>query len=364
MIHHPPNACSAARPGTATASAASFRCARRRQPAVIGTPSGHGSRGGRRSDVRVATGDGVSLIAHDYPATTAGATIVFLHGFCLSSISWAHQIAYLRGCYGTSARIISYDHRGHGNSDSAPMNTLHIDQLADDLARVLTALGVGGPVVFVGHSMGAMVALAYLARDKAGQPVEPAGLVLVATTAGKLAERGLGRLLATPVTPALYGLVEHTPNRALKTLAGPVCALLGRWAGHGPAERATLSAVAAAALARTPLSTAIGFLPSLRDFDQTGILGSIRARTVVVSGGADLLTPPVHAHELAVGIPGAAHIHLPAAGHMLPQQAPHVIGAAIEHVMPAHQAATGAAGRGGNHLTAAAAGHAVTNGVL
>ena len=91
------------------------------------------------------------------------------------------------------------------------MNTYRIDQLADDLAQVLIALDVTGPLTLVGHSLGGMTALAYLGRPAAQRRVEPHGLVLVATAAGKLAERGLARLLATPAPAALVGLVD-TPR--------------------------------------------------------------------------------------------------------------------------------------------------------
>jgi pimeloyl-ACP methyl ester carboxylesterase len=94
------------------------------------------------------------------------------------------------------------------------MNSYRIDQLADDLAQVLIALDVTGPLTLVGHSMGAMTALAYLGRPAAERPVEPHGLVLVATAAGKLAERGLGRLLATPPLPRRWSGSSSTPPRA------------------------------------------------------------------------------------------------------------------------------------------------------
>jgi pimeloyl-ACP methyl ester carboxylesterase len=114
-----------------------------------------------------------------------------------------------------------------------------------------------------------------------------------------------------------------------------VCAAVGRYCRCGRTERATVSALATAALATTPLTTAIGFLPSLRDWDRTDALGDVRARTVVVSGGNDLLTPVAHAEELAAGIPGASHLHVPEAGHMLPQQAPEVLKEAIRAVISA-----------------------------
>ena len=90
-----------------------------------------------------------------------------------------------------------------------------------------------------------------------------------------------------------------------------------------------MAVVTATALTTTPVATAVGFLPSLRSFDQHHILGSIRAHTTVVSGGADLLTPPAHARELDAAIPGCRHVHLPEPGHMLCQEAPHVVNNAI-----------------------------------
>lgn len=279
----------------------------------------------------VRTVDGVSLAVCDTGPRTAEHTVVFLHGLCLDRSSWDRQITYLRCRYGRSVRVISYDHRGHGGSAAAPMNTYRIDQLADDLVQVLTALEVTGPLTLVGHSMGGMTALAYLGRPAAERPVEAEGLVLIATAAGKLAERGLARLLATPAPAALVGLIQHTPGYALHALARPVCVTLGRW--HGRGRSATLAATVVAALTTTPIATAVGFLPSLRTYNHYATLASIRARTVVISGDADPLTPPSHAADLAAGIGGAQHLRVPFAGHMLPQEAPHVINDAIRRTI-------------------------------
>jgi pimeloyl-ACP methyl ester carboxylesterase len=284
--------------------------------------------------VQVNAGDGVQLYVDDHGTRTARHTVVFLHGLCLDKTSWTSHVGYLLRRY-RGIRVINYDHRGHGQSGSAPMSTYRIDQLADDLAHVLVALNVSGPTTFVAHSMGGMAALSYLGRPAAKRPVDPHGLVLVATAAGHLTARGLGRLIATPVTGALFGLVAHTPDRALRTAAGPVCSALNLLCGRGSGKRQTLAAVTAAALTTTPVATAVGFLPSLRSYDQYRVLGSIRARTIVVSGGADLLTPSAHSAELAAAIPGSVHMHLPDAGHMLPQQAPQILNDAIRHAMAA-----------------------------
>ena len=87
----------------------------------------------------VTTSDGVSLSVREYGPRDAAHTVVLLHGFCLNKDSWTIQIEHLLHQYGDSIRIISYDHRGHGDSASAPMHTYHIDQLATDL-RALASL--------------------------------------------------------------------------------------------------------------------------------------------------------------------------------------------------------------------------------
>ena len=298
-------------------------------PVSPGAPSFLRSRPHAERIERIVTvRDGVQLSVRDQGPTRAEATVVLLHGLCLEKGSWAGQIRHLTRQWGDRVRIISYDHRGHGKSGSAPNRTYTVAQLAEDLADVLTALRVTGPLTLAGHSMGGMVALAYLGQPPANRPVEPDGLVLVATAAGRLAERGVGRLLATPATDVLCGLAAVTPQRAIRLLTKPVCATLAlQVGGHARSKLATLFTTALAAT--TSLDTAVGFLSGLRSFNQTSTLGSVRAETIVLSGGADLLTPPSHAQEMAAAIPGATHVHLPMAGHMLLHQAAHAVTDAI-----------------------------------
>lgn len=287
----------------------------------------------RRTDVRVMTGDGVRLAVRDYGTRPARHTVVLLHGLCVSDEVWSLQLDHLLGCSRDDIRVITYDHRGHGRSDRAPAESYRIERLAGDLADILEALDVVGPVTLVGHSMGGMAVLAYLARSGPDRPVDPHGLVLVATAAGKLAERGPGRLLATPGVGALLGFVDRIPKQALEVLAGPVCSTL---AGIFPAQRVMLAKVAEAA-AGAPVRTAAGFFPALRAFDQRASLPAIRANTVVVSGGADPLMAETHSRELADSIPGAVHVHLPEAGHMLLSEAPDTVNDAIRRAMLPHR---------------------------
>ena len=118
----------------------------------------------------VTTSDGVPLSVRDWGSHAASHTVVLLHGFCLNKESWNIQMTQLIRRWGNNIRIISYDHRGHGDSGNASMHTYRIDRLADDLAELLVALGVTGPLTLVGHSMGGMTALAYLGRPASKRP--------------------------------------------------------------------------------------------------------------------------------------------------------------------------------------------------
>ncbi|HEY6648870.1 MAG TPA: alpha/beta hydrolase, partial [Mycobacterium sp.] len=282
----------------------------------------------------VTTKDGVRLAVSDYSSDRADApTVVLLHGLLLSQESWEPQVRQLRRRYGSRIRIVTYDHRGHGRSTGAPMTTYEIDQLAADLGEVLTALQITGPLTLAGHSMGGMTALAYFGRPASKRPVEPRGLVLVGTAAGGLAARGIGRLLATPATGALFELVHRMPQRAtdkaVQALIRPLGDALSKFCSDGTA----VAAVAAAAIRTTSLTTAAGFLPSLKRYDVYQVLEAISAKTFVVSGGTDNLTPASHSRDRAAAIPGAVHLHHPSAGHMLLQEAAECVSDAVARAM-------------------------------
>jgi pimeloyl-ACP methyl ester carboxylesterase len=235
------------------------------------------------------------------------------------------------------------------------MPTYRVEKLAADLAEVLTDLHITGPLTLAGHSMGGMTALAYFGRPVSMRPVEPQGLVLVGTAAGSIAERGIGRLLATPATGALFELVHRMPQRAtdkaVQKVVRPLGAALGRYSGEGTAA----AAVAAAAMRTMSLTTAAGFLPSLKRYDVYRALSSISAKTFVISGGADQLTPASHSHDLAATIPGAIHLHHPTASHMLLQDAAECVSDAIGRAMGMRRGSTRPANarKSGNRTSAA-----------
>lgn len=90
-------------------------------------------------------------------------TLVFLHYFGGSALEWQPVMNYLSDTY----RCLAIDLRGCGDSD-APKTGYSVDDMADDIAGLLTGLAIRD-FVLVGHSMSGKVALALVA----GTPSRP-----------------------------------------------------------------------------------------------------------------------------------------------------------------------------------------------
>jgi 3-oxoadipate enol-lactonase len=206
-------------------------------------------------------------------------------------------------------RVIAYDHRGAGRSAPWPA-PVSMAMLAADAARVLDDRGIAAAHV-VGLSMGAAVALELAIR----MPHRVKSLVLVGGGAGG-------------PTKALPGLLEA--GAVLGTLAAdslrhrrlwPAAALFspGFRAAHPDTVAAYLPFFAAH---RAPPWAAAWQAVAVACFGRRGSLHRVRAPTLVLHGGEDVMAPPADARGLAAGIPGAELHLVPGAGHAVPLERP------------------------------------------
>src|SRR5258705_4422333 len=102
-----------------------------------------------------------------------GAPIVLCHGITATRRYVVHGSRALERA---SHAVVSYDARGHGDSDPAPDGQGYgYPELVGDLEAVVAATVGEGPFVLGGHSMGAHTAVAYALRH----PGRLSGLVLV-----------------------------------------------------------------------------------------------------------------------------------------------------------------------------------------
>lgn len=87
-----------------------------------------------------------------------GPVVVLSHALGCDLTMWDGVTAILKNRY----TVLRHDHRGHGQSEAVP-GPYTLDLLADDVAGLIKGQG-GGPVHFVGLSMGGMTAQALAAR--------------------------------------------------------------------------------------------------------------------------------------------------------------------------------------------------------
>jgi non-heme chloroperoxidase len=107
----------------------------------------------------VKTPDGLTISAQDWGNPT-GPEIVFIHGFSQSHLSWIKQVT---GELAKDFHMVTYDLRGHGNSDKPlePERYKDSKAWADELQAVMDATGIKRPVL-AGWSYGGRIMADYL----------------------------------------------------------------------------------------------------------------------------------------------------------------------------------------------------------
>lgn len=233
-------------------------------------------------------GDGLRL---NVQCAGSGPPVMLLHGFTGSAESWTSLAPALRD-YAT----IAVDLPGHGRS-GAPLDASRyaLHRTADDLVRVLDALGVERAAVF-GYSMGGRVALHFSLAHHA----RVAALVLESTSPG----------IAEAADRAARVTSDHELADAIER--GGVAAFVDRW------EQLPLWASQAALPPRVReqlraqrlRNVAIGLANSLRgagagvDEPVTDRLAEQRSPALLVAGALDERYV-VHARTMAALMPDA-----------------------------------------------------------
>lgn len=187
--------------------------------------------------------------------------------------------------------ILRYDQRGAGQSDRIA-GSLSIDTPATDLAGLLEALEIAGPVVVVGAAVGASVAIRFAAK----WPARVAALVLLAPSTGLIP----GNYAAT--IEKIEALEKHA-REGTPALAGNGVRLAD------------------------PASSAATWR-MLVGLDLAEDLASLSCPTLVAAGSRDTFRPPAHVAEVAARIPGAQSLVLDT-GHVMAIDTPDLVVATI-----------------------------------
>jgi alpha-beta hydrolase superfamily lysophospholipase len=122
------------------------------------------------------SGDGLKIMTELWLPAERKAIVVVVHGYGEHSGRYRHVIRALTDAgYG----VFTLDHRGHGKSEGLRAHFDSFDQPIDDLKDYIEIVGArqeDEPIYMLGHSMGALITLAYALR----YPDNLAGIVVSA----------------------------------------------------------------------------------------------------------------------------------------------------------------------------------------
>ena len=203
--------------------------------------------------------------------------------------------------------LVFVDHRGNGRSGRPPVETITIEQLADDAAATARALGFERALVF-GHSYGGFIAQELALRH----PTLVRALMLIDTTPGQLgAEESEDDYRGPPPPPEMIELLSRLPESD-QQVADSIRLLVGLYLHQSDVERA-VQLFEGTVYSRDALVQ--GFV-ALAGWSAVDRLSTISAPTLVTVGRHDLFTSPPQADRIADRVPNSQRVVFEHSGHI------------------------------------------------
>jgi pimeloyl-ACP methyl ester carboxylesterase len=243
----------------------------------------------------------------------AGPAILLSHGYSATSAMWAPQVEALARRH----RVVTWDLRGHGASDSPDDPALYSHELAvEDMASLLDRLGIERAVI-AGLSLGGYLSLAFSAR----YPARTRALILMDTGPGFKSDEARSRWNDT---------AERTARRF--EVEGLAALPARREVSAGRHRDALGLARAARGLLVQRDDAVIRSLPAI----------GVPALVLVGSDDAPFLSA---ASYMAGKIPGAKHVIVPGAGHAANLDQPELVNRELVEFLETLDRATDVPGR-------------------
>jgi pimeloyl-ACP methyl ester carboxylesterase len=247
-------------------------------------------------------------------------TLLFTHGYCLTEAAWHYQ---KRDLAGGRVGLATWDLPGHGHSPEVAPGGLTLDFCADALAKVVDEYADGG-VILVGHSLGGVITLAYLARHPETAARLIRGAVIVSTpmmhfarsVAGRwpgasIEARALGRAMQTVVQS---GLTERVLGKDMGRDHLGLSYRVVRW-GFGRSPSPSQVLFVRDTIASVPPGVRSETYRVMTGADLSPLLPEINVPILVSLGGRDRLVNPHESRTLAELLPQGRLIEFPEAGH-------------------------------------------------
>jgi 3-oxoadipate enol-lactonase len=239
-------------------------------------------------------------------------TLVLIHEMGGTLDSWDQGL----GALNNGRRVLRYDTRGAGLSEKI-RGVVTWNDMADDLAGLLDALGIAGKVAVAGIAVGAAIGVHFAVRN----PGRVAALVLHGPAPGVSAERRQQTMERAAAVEAggMRGVVETSLANSYPPVVRHNASVFqefrARWLANDPQSFAAINRMLAAE-------------------DISPELTRIACPTLVTAGRHDGLRTPAVIEPMAKQIPGAEFLELNT-GHFASIQTPGTMSQAIHYFLHA-----------------------------
>jgi aminoacrylate hydrolase len=227
-----------------------------------------------------------------YEVEGSGDAAVFVSGLGGMAAFWQAQ----RRRFGSSCRVIAFDHRGVGRSTGVPPYS--VLQWSHDLLALLDHVGAGR-VHLVGHSTGGIIAQTFAVAHP-----------------DRVRSLALGGTWLKPDRRFRDQFAFR--KQVLSQLGGDGYRMLGDLLAY-PASDATTQVASNVPMSTRERNVILGRIDALLAYDGEMIAPRIAAPTIVLSASDDYIVPAYLSDALASAIPGARQVRFEGGGHFFPK---------------------------------------------
>ena len=229
-------------------------------------------------------------IAYKMSGNPEGSKLVLIHGLFVNSDCWRDQLQFFEPDY----HILRFDLFGHGRSHK-PGKRFTIRNYVTDMSLLLDHLGWSDDLIFMGHSLGGMVALVYALENpsKAKKLIVASSYCFVSNEA---ITDVIGRVKSNPVHKFALGIGK----RGL----APYNEDTAEWVAKQMSDHMTQKD----ALLATAASAGFNICENLRN---------LQIPTLLIVGEKDITTPVWASAMLHEWLPQSEIIIIPGASHLV-----------------------------------------------
>jgi 3-oxoadipate enol-lactonase len=256
----------------------------------------------------------IDSLEFTYQDQGSGQPVVLLHGFPLDSRMWSPQIEALS----KSCRVIAPNLRGFGGSGLKSGDETRGVSMADyaaDVAKLLDAISVTGPVILCGFSMGGYIMWQFLRqfpeRLKAFVPCDTRAIA-------DTPEAKVGRLKSAAE------VMKSGTESVVTTMLPKLVAESTRHSQSGVVDELTTI------MRSCPPEAVSAALRGMAERPEvTAELGSFIQPALVIVGSDDAISSSQEMRGIADKLPNAKFVKIPNSGHMTTLENPGAVNSAL-----------------------------------